>query len=175
QECLDVARRAHVPLHLAHCPGNFPQNRGRAPEVLDAIDEALPLLRSGAAQFHLAEACRVRASILLKLGRLDDAAAQAAESLNRARDLGDGQTESASLKVLGRVRQQLGDDERALDLLTRADHILVNVDDQGGRIPLLDDRAASLVRLGRPEEAGRCRRLAEELRHWLARPAPSGG
>ncbi|WP_017585882.1 N-acyl-D-amino-acid deacylase family protein [Nocardiopsis ganjiahuensis] len=40
QECLDVARRAHVPLHLAHCHVNFPQNRGRAPEVLDAIDEA---------------------------------------------------------------------------------------------------------------------------------------
>ncbi|MFE9243147.1 amidohydrolase family protein [Nocardiopsis sp. NPDC006938] len=40
QECLDVARRAHVPLHLAHCHVNFPQNRGRAREVLDAIDEA---------------------------------------------------------------------------------------------------------------------------------------
>ena len=40
QECLEVARRAHVPLHLAHCHVNFPQNRGRAPEVLDAIDEA---------------------------------------------------------------------------------------------------------------------------------------
>ncbi|MBQ1082141.1 amidohydrolase family protein [Nocardiopsis sp. B62] len=40
QECLEVARRAQVPLHLAHCHVNFPQNRGRAPEVLDAIDEA---------------------------------------------------------------------------------------------------------------------------------------
>ncbi|MFI6575590.1 amidohydrolase family protein [Nocardiopsis sp. NPDC050513] len=40
QECLDVARRAHVPLHLAHCHVNFPLNRGRAPEVLDAVDEA---------------------------------------------------------------------------------------------------------------------------------------
>ncbi|MEU3305752.1 D-aminoacylase [Nocardiopsis sp. NPDC006832] len=40
QECLDVARRAHVPLHLAHCHVNFPRNRGRAREVLDAIDEA---------------------------------------------------------------------------------------------------------------------------------------
>ncbi|MFL1378953.1 N-acyl-D-amino-acid deacylase family protein [Nocardiopsis protaetiae] len=40
QECLDVARRAQVALHLAHCHVNFPQNRGRAPEVLDAIDEA---------------------------------------------------------------------------------------------------------------------------------------
>ena len=41
QECLDIARRAQVPLHLAHCHVNFPQNRGRAPEVLDAIDEAI--------------------------------------------------------------------------------------------------------------------------------------
>lgn len=40
QECLDVARRAQVALHLAHCHVNFPLNRGRAPEVLDAIDEA---------------------------------------------------------------------------------------------------------------------------------------
>ncbi|NYH52369.1 MULTISPECIES: N-acyl-D-amino-acid deacylase family protein [Nocardiopsis] len=40
QECLEVARRAHVALHLAHCHVNFPRNRGRAPEVLDAIDEA---------------------------------------------------------------------------------------------------------------------------------------
>ena len=40
QECLDVARNAQVPLHLAHCHVNFPRNRGRAPEVLDAIDEA---------------------------------------------------------------------------------------------------------------------------------------
>ncbi|MCY9786256.1 D-aminoacylase [Nocardiopsis sp. EMB25] len=40
QECLEVARRAHVPLHLAHCHVNYPRNRGRAPEVLDAIDEA---------------------------------------------------------------------------------------------------------------------------------------
>ncbi|WP_433699480.1 N-acyl-D-amino-acid deacylase family protein [Nocardiopsis sp. CA-288880] len=40
RECLDVARRAQVALHLAHCHVNFPQNRGRAPEVLDAIDEA---------------------------------------------------------------------------------------------------------------------------------------
>ncbi|WP_017613006.1 N-acyl-D-amino-acid deacylase family protein [Nocardiopsis salina] len=40
QECLDVARNAQVPLHLAHCHVNFRQNRGRAPEVLDAVDEA---------------------------------------------------------------------------------------------------------------------------------------
>ncbi|MEU3233454.1 N-acyl-D-amino-acid deacylase family protein [Nocardiopsis alba] len=40
RECLEVARRAHVPLHLAHCHVNFPRNRGRASEVLDAIDEA---------------------------------------------------------------------------------------------------------------------------------------
>lgn len=40
QECLDVARNAQVSLHLAHCHVNFPRNQGRAPEVLDAIDEA---------------------------------------------------------------------------------------------------------------------------------------
>ncbi|WP_150240417.1 N-acyl-D-amino-acid deacylase family protein [Nocardiopsis quinghaiensis] len=40
RECLEIARRAQVALHLAHCHVNFPQNRGRAPEVLDAIDEA---------------------------------------------------------------------------------------------------------------------------------------
>ena len=40
RECLEVARRARVALHLAHCHVNFPRNRGRAPEVLDAIDEA---------------------------------------------------------------------------------------------------------------------------------------
>ena len=40
RECLDVAHRAQVALHLAHCHVNFPLNRGRAPEVLDAIDEA---------------------------------------------------------------------------------------------------------------------------------------
>lgn len=40
-ECIDVARRAGVPLHLAHCNINFPQNKGRAHEVLDSIDAAI--------------------------------------------------------------------------------------------------------------------------------------
>lgn len=40
QACLDVATAAQVPLHLAHCHVNFPQNAGRAGEVLAAIDAA---------------------------------------------------------------------------------------------------------------------------------------
>lgn len=40
-ECIEVVRRAGVPLHLAHCNINFPQNRGRAAEVLDMIDAAI--------------------------------------------------------------------------------------------------------------------------------------
>ena len=40
-DCIAVARRAAVPLHLAHCLISFPENRGRAAEVLGAIDEAL--------------------------------------------------------------------------------------------------------------------------------------
>jgi N-acyl-D-amino-acid deacylase len=39
-ECLSVAERAHVPLHLAHCHVNFPRNRGRAREVLAAVEAA---------------------------------------------------------------------------------------------------------------------------------------
>lgn len=39
-ECLAVAERAKVPLHLAHCHVNFPLNRGRAGEVLAALDAA---------------------------------------------------------------------------------------------------------------------------------------
>jgi N-acyl-D-amino-acid deacylase len=39
--CLKIASRADVPLHLAHCHVNFPQNKGRAAEVLAAIDEAM--------------------------------------------------------------------------------------------------------------------------------------
>jgi N-acyl-D-amino-acid deacylase len=41
RDCITVARRANVPLHLSHCNVNFPRNRGRAPEVLAAIDEGL--------------------------------------------------------------------------------------------------------------------------------------
>lgn len=40
-DCLEVAARAGVPLHLAHCHVNFPLNRGKAPEVLAAIDRAI--------------------------------------------------------------------------------------------------------------------------------------
>ena len=40
QACLDLAATARVPLHLAHCHVNFPQNKGRAVEVLAAIDGA---------------------------------------------------------------------------------------------------------------------------------------
>jgi N-acyl-D-amino-acid deacylase len=39
-ECLTIAERARVPLHLAHCHVNFPPNRGRAGEVLAAIGAA---------------------------------------------------------------------------------------------------------------------------------------
>lgn len=39
-ECLTIAERARVPLHLAHCHVNFPRNRGRAREVLAAIKSA---------------------------------------------------------------------------------------------------------------------------------------
>lgn len=41
QACLKIAGAAEVPLHLAHCHVNFPQNKGRAVEVLAAIDEAM--------------------------------------------------------------------------------------------------------------------------------------
>ena len=39
--CIEIAREAQVPLHLAHCHVNFPQNKGRASEVLAAFDEAI--------------------------------------------------------------------------------------------------------------------------------------
>jgi len=39
-ECLSVAERARVPLHLAHCHVNFPRNRGRAREVLASVEAA---------------------------------------------------------------------------------------------------------------------------------------
>lgn len=41
REAIDLGRRAGVPLHLAHCHVNFPQNRGRAGEVLAAVDAAI--------------------------------------------------------------------------------------------------------------------------------------
>ncbi len=40
RDCLELAARAGVPLHLAHCHVNFPQNRGRAGEVLALVDAA---------------------------------------------------------------------------------------------------------------------------------------
>lgn len=40
-ECIELARSTGVPLHFAHCHINFPQNRGRAAEVLTAIDDAI--------------------------------------------------------------------------------------------------------------------------------------
>ena len=41
QDCLKIAKRADVALHLAHCHLNYPQNAGRASELLDAIDTAV--------------------------------------------------------------------------------------------------------------------------------------
>ncbi len=41
QEAIDLGRRTAVPLHLAHCHVNFPQNRYRSVEVLDMIDRAI--------------------------------------------------------------------------------------------------------------------------------------
>src|SRR6266542_1869243 len=38
--CIEVARRAGVPLHLAHAHVSFPCNRGRAGELLTMIDRA---------------------------------------------------------------------------------------------------------------------------------------
>lgn len=40
-DCIDIARRAGVALHLTHCHVNFPRNKGRASEVLAAIDSAV--------------------------------------------------------------------------------------------------------------------------------------
>jgi N-acyl-D-amino-acid deacylase len=40
RECLAVAERAKVPLHLAHCHVNFPLTRGRAGQVLADLDAA---------------------------------------------------------------------------------------------------------------------------------------
>jgi N-acyl-D-amino-acid deacylase len=38
--CIEIARRAGVPLHLAHAHLGYEVNRGRAPELLAMIDEA---------------------------------------------------------------------------------------------------------------------------------------
>jgi N-acyl-D-amino-acid deacylase len=39
-QCIEIARRARCPLHLAHAHLGFPPNRGRAPELLALIDRA---------------------------------------------------------------------------------------------------------------------------------------
>jgi N-acyl-D-amino-acid deacylase len=40
RDSIEIARRASVPLHLAHAHLGYPVNRGRAPELLAMIDEA---------------------------------------------------------------------------------------------------------------------------------------
>jgi N-acyl-D-amino-acid deacylase len=39
-DCIEIARRADVPLHLAHAHLGYEVNRGRAPELLELIDRA---------------------------------------------------------------------------------------------------------------------------------------
>src|SRR5918912_4565959 len=39
-DCIEIARRSGVPLHLAHTHLGFPINKGRAPELLAMIDRA---------------------------------------------------------------------------------------------------------------------------------------
>jgi N-acyl-D-amino-acid deacylase len=39
-DCIEIARRAGIPLHLAHAHLGFEGNRGRAPELLAMIDQA---------------------------------------------------------------------------------------------------------------------------------------
>ena len=40
-EMVDVSRRSGCPLHLAHATMNFSVNKGRAPELLSLLDDAL--------------------------------------------------------------------------------------------------------------------------------------
>ena len=40
-DTIEIARRAGVSLHLTHCHVGYPMNRGRAPELLTAMDRAL--------------------------------------------------------------------------------------------------------------------------------------
>ncbi|ROO88780.1 CRP-like cAMP-binding protein [Actinocorallia herbida] len=161
--------RARILLHMGEHAG-----------ALKVIEEALPLMRSGGAPFPLASALLVRAAILLELRRFGDAHKQAVDGLRRAEDLGDGAAEAEARLVLGliRQRQHFGrkeDDEAALEQFRHADSVLVDVDDQGGRIDVLLAQARSYTRLGRLDEADRCRRTAHELRRWLARPELPGG
>ena len=39
-DCIEIARRSGVPLHLAHAHLGYPINKGRAPELLALIDQA---------------------------------------------------------------------------------------------------------------------------------------
>ncbi len=39
-DCIETSRRARVPLHLTHCHVSTPSNRGRAGELLAAVDQA---------------------------------------------------------------------------------------------------------------------------------------
>ena len=39
-DCIEIARRSRVPLHLAHAHLGYPINQGRAPELLALIDQA---------------------------------------------------------------------------------------------------------------------------------------
>jgi N-acyl-D-amino-acid deacylase len=41
EESIGIAKRAKVPLHLAHCHLNFPENAGKAPVLIDLIDRAV--------------------------------------------------------------------------------------------------------------------------------------
>ncbi|WP_019202708.1 amidohydrolase family protein [Tsukamurella sp. 1534] len=41
REMIDLSRRTGCPLHLAHATLNFGPNKGRAPELLDLLDEAV--------------------------------------------------------------------------------------------------------------------------------------
>jgi N-acyl-D-amino-acid deacylase len=39
-DCFEIARRARIPLHLAHAHLGFPVNRGKGPQLIAMIDEA---------------------------------------------------------------------------------------------------------------------------------------
>jgi N-acyl-D-amino-acid deacylase len=40
RDSIEIGRRADVPVHLTHCHLGYPANKGRAPELLAAIDQA---------------------------------------------------------------------------------------------------------------------------------------
>ena len=41
RDCIEIGRQSGVPVHLTHAHLGYPENRGRAPELLAMIDEAL--------------------------------------------------------------------------------------------------------------------------------------